>query len=234
MHHALLIALLALQAPDTTVRLTGLIRMPGDTGSTQASLWLPYPVAVASGRVRAVALPGDAGRWSRYADRYVEAEGHILPPATLSVTHIREVKLPGEGRRQVDPSFTQHATVTLAIVPQRVQWQDSAGRPTGVSAVAYYTIRNQGNTPLVFMFSTTDILCMAVTPAGSSDARWRDGWHPTRVSERVNVEMGAVVHYIAPLPERAAPAPGRYTAHASLCGNPDYEVTTEFEVVSPG
>jgi hypothetical protein len=235
MVHALLIGLLVLQAQDTSLRMTGFVRVAGDSrDSSQAWLELAYPVAASGGRVRGFGLTGDAGKWSRYADRYVEVEGRMIAAAVLEATRVREVKPPGEARRDVDPSFTQHATATLAVVPQRIRWRDGSGQPTGVAPSAYYTIRNHGDTPLVFLFSSPDVLCIAVTRYGSGDADWRDAWRPPKPNERVNVEMGAAVRYLAPIPEKAAPTPGRYTAHVSLCGIPDYEVSAEFEVVEAG
>ncbi len=231
MLNALLAVLLSLQVSDTSVRFTGFVVASGSGDSAKPQLRLALPLATQTGPVNALTLPGDLKQWSWYMNRYMEAVGRLLLPATLDSPRLREVRPPGEARKEVDPSYTQHATVTLAVVPNRIVWRDSAGHPTGVMAAAYYTVRNKGDTRLVFLFSSTDILCLAVSHAGSGDAQWRDAWRPPKPMDRVEVQMASAVRYLAPIPEVAAPTPGRYTARASLCGVPDYSVTTEFEVV---
>jgi hypothetical protein len=229
--NALLAVVLSLQTSDTSVRLTGFVVASGSGDSAKPQLRLTSPLTTKAGLVNALTLPGDLKQWSWYMNRYMEAVGRLLLPATLDAPRLREARPPGEARREVDPSYTQHATVTLAVVPKRIVWRDAAGHPTGVAAAAYYTVRNKGDTRLVFLFTSPDILCLAVGHAGSGDAQWRDAWRPPQPTDRVEVQMASTVRYLAPIPESAAPTPGRYTARASLCGVPDYEVTTEFEVV---
>jgi hypothetical protein len=232
MHIVLTVLLLTLQAPDTAVKLDGFVQQiatrAGD--SALAQLVLAYPLSVAGTRQRLLALPGEARRWARYVDRYVEAEGRIVPPATLEAPRLREVSPPGTGRKDVSPTFTERAEIRLAVVPQRILWQDALGNATGVVVTAYFTMVNHGDVPIDFYFGTQGVLCLSVVAAGGREAAWRDAWRPALPSDRVRVQMGAVVRYLAPLPEAAAPAPGRYTLHASLCSSPNYEVTAEFEV----
>jgi hypothetical protein len=228
--NALLAVLLSLQVSDTSVRLTGFVVASGSGNSAKPQLRLAVPLTTKTGPVNALTLPGDLKQWSWYMNRYMEAVGRVLPPATLDSPRLREVRPPGQARKDVDPSYTQHATVTLAVVPNRIVWRDSAGHPTGVMAAAYYTVLNKGNTQLVFLFSSADILCLAVSHAGTGDAQWREAWRPPRPIDRIDVQMASTVRYLTLIPEIAAPTPGRYTARASLCGVPDYEVTAEFEV----
>jgi len=224
--------LLTLQAPDTTMRVDGFVQevAVGSGDSTGLQVVLAYPLTLAGTRMRALSLPGGRGRWGRYLDRYVEAEGRIVPPATLESPRVREVSPPGEAHREISPTFTAHAAVTLAVVPRRIVWRDTSGHATGVAAAAYYTIVNHGDVPLDLFSTTQEVLCIAVMRAGSAEAGWRDAWRPPRHGERTRVEMRAVVRYLAPLPERAAPIPGRYTVRVSMCAAPEYEVATEFEV----
>jgi len=223
---------LTLQVPDTVVRVDGFVQQvavgPGD--STEVQVVLAYPLTLAGNRIRALSLPGGRSRWGRYLDRYVAAEGRIVPPATLESPRVREVSPPGEAHREINPTFTEHAAVTLAVVPRRIVWRDTTGHTTGVEAAAYYTIVNHGDVPLDLFSTREEVLCIAVMQAGSAEAGWRDAWRPPRRSERMRVEMRAVVRYLAPLPERAAPIPGRYTVRVSMCAAPEYEVATEFEV----
>lgn len=228
--------LLTLQASDTAVRVDGFVQevAVGSGDSTALQVVLAYPLTLAGNRVRAVSLPGGRSRWGRYLDRYVEAEGRIVPPATLESPRVREVSPPGEAHREISPTFTEHAAITLAVVPRRIVWRDTTGHATGVAAAAYYTILNHGDVPLDLFSTTEEVLCIAVMRAGSAEAGWRDAWRPPRRSERTRVQMRAVVRYLAPLPERAAPIPGRYTVRVSICAAPDYELTVEFEVAEQG
>jgi len=232
MHAAWAALLLTLQAPDTAVRVDGFVQEvavgPGD--STALQLVLAYPLTLAGNRMRALSLPGGRSRWGRYLDHHVEAEGRIVPPAFLESPRVREVSPPGEAHREISPTFTQHAAVTLAVVPRRIVWRDTAGMATGVTAAAYYTIVNHSDVPLDLFSTTQEVLCIAVMRTGSAEAGWRDAWRPPRHGERTRVEMRAVVRYLAPLPERAAPIPGRYTVRVSMCAAPEYQVETEFEV----
>jgi hypothetical protein len=229
-------ALLLLQTPDSVLRVRGFVQVdPTAAGdSTRAEVLFAYPLTIGGVRIGALRLPGDAGHWSRYVDRYVEAEGRMLPPLTLSSPRLREVSPAGETRRDVSPSFLQHAALTLSVVPNRIVWRDSAGAPSGVVPVAYFTLTNHGEAPLEFLFSSTDVLCISVGIPGSADPIWREAWRPPHPNTRVSVQMGAVVRYLVPIPERAAPTPGRYTTRVSLCGVSDYEANTEFEVAAPG
>jgi hypothetical protein len=224
--------LVMLQAPDTAVRVDGFVQEvavgPGD--STTLQVILAYPLILAGHRLRALSLPGGRGRWGRYLDRYVEAEGRIVPPAILDSARVREVSPPGQAHKEISPTFTEHAAVTLAVVPRRIVWRDTTGQATGVVAAAYYTIVNHGEVPLDFFSTNQEVLCIAVMRAGSAEAGWRDAWRPPPHGERTRMEMRAVVRYLAPLPERAAPIPGRYTVRVSPCAAPEYEVGTEFEV----
>lgn len=230
------VALLLLQASDTAVRVRGFVQVDPTAGgdSARAEVLLAYPRTIGGARVGALRLPGDVGHWARFVDRYVEAEGRIVPPVTLSAPRLREVSPAGEARRDVSPSFLQHAALTLSVVPNRIVWRDSAGAPSGVLAVAYFTLTNHGEAPLEFLFSSTDVLCISVGLPGSADPIWREAWRPPHPNTRVSVQMGAVVRYLVPIPERAAPGPGRYTTRVSLCGVSDYEANTEFEVTAPG
>jgi len=234
MFTALAVLLLSLQVPDTAVRLQGFVQQvpvqPGDT--TVFRLALAYPLTVAHAAVGTLWLAGERNQWSRYVDRFVEAEGQIVAPATLAPTRVYELPPPGVVHRDISPSYTQHAVLTLAMVPQRIVWRDSTGDPTGVRAVAYYTIANRGDTQLYFVFTTPEILCISVTRAGASNAHWRDAWRPRERAEPwLRVQMGTVVRYLFTLPEAAAPQPGRYTVRVSLCGASDYEMEADFEVI---
>jgi len=232
------VVLASLQSPpstvgDSAVQLNGFVQQ-GD--SNVAELILAYPLTVAgdSGkrmRLGSLRFAGDPKRWTRLSDRYVSALGRVTWPALLEAQDVRPIPPPGEVNRDVRPSFSEHSVVTLAIVPNRIAWRDAAGRPSGVAPVAYYTVFNHGDAPLQFMFNSNEVLCIEVEREGY--ARWRDSWRPPRINERLHVEMGSVVRYLAPLPERAAPTAGHYTAHVSLCGVPDYEVAVDFEVVAP-
>lgn len=226
--------LLSLQVPDSVVRLQGFVEevpvQPGDT--TVFRLALAYPLTVARASVGTLWLTGERTQWSRYVDRFVEAEGRIVAPGALASPRVHELAPPGVVHRDISPSYTQHAVLTLAVVPQQIVWRDSTGDPTGVRAVAYYTIANRGDTQLYFVFTTPEILCISVTRAGASNAHWRDAWRPReRADPWLRVQMGTVVRYLFTLPEAAAPQPGRYTVRVSLCGESDYEMQTDIEVI---
>src|SRR5213594_3768396 len=89
MHAALLGLLLTLQTPDTVVRLHGFV-LSVPLQPSAVHLVLAYPLRVRGVAVGAVVLSGDAERWARYIDRYVEAQGRIVAPDTLAAAQLRE------------------------------------------------------------------------------------------------------------------------------------------------
>lgn len=224
---------------DTVVTVRGFCqRVEGGQAEAGWKLVLVYPLRIGTFRVRALRIVGDPEQWTRYQDRFVEATGLVtVPPgaaapvpATIALARIKEVTPAGAVRRTISPSFSQRATVTLAVIPNRFAWRDETGQPSGVAPSVLYTVGSHGDAPLDFEFSTNEVLCVSVQSVWQSDRHWEQAWQETSVVRHLTIKMGNVVRYIVPLPEDAARDPGRYVVRASLCGVADYESEAEFDV----
>jgi len=214
--------------PDTVVTLYGLL----ETG--EASGWvllLPDPVVVGQYRANQLSARGDDARWRRLEHHFVRAVGRVqLPQALIAIERLQEVEPPGISRAEVHLSFNQTAVVTLAAIPNRFAWRLRDGKDSGVQPLLVYTILNHGLSELDFMLPTNEVLCARVRRAGD-EAGWRTSLPaPIRNQERIVIRLGGVYRQFVPIPPEAAPRPGRYIAHATLCGVADYGVETQFEV----
>jgi hypothetical protein len=200
-------------------------------------------VSAAGGRFGLLAVPDAATRWPwpRMDGRFVEVVGRVTrSPATpdaagIAIDHLRELDPPGTQRSTVQLSFSQLAVVTLAAIPNRFAWRVGDGQPSGVQPLLMYTLYNHGQTQLDFMLPTNDVVCVRVRrEGGSDDAGWRTSLPaPTANRERIVIRLGGLFRRFIAIPPDAAPVPGRYVAHVTLCGVADYQVETSFEVVNP-
>lgn len=227
----------AAQAPqDSTVTVHGFLQ-PDDSGHW--TLLLPDPVSVSGQRFGMLAAVGDAARWPRLRDRYVEVVGRARlggsPRPVIAIERLREIEPPGTGRTAVDLSFNQRAVVTLAAIPNRFAWRLKDGRLSGVQPLLMFTVHNEGQTDIDFMLPTNDALCARVRASeGARETTWHTSLPaPSRQGVRVVIRLGAVYQQFVPIPPDAAPTPGRYDADVTLCGMRDYHATTTFELRSP-
>ncbi len=214
---------------DTTITVRGFVQSTGQ----QWRLFLQEPVRYGGTRWSALGLAPE-GSWSRYAEQFIEATGRLRAAsgvATFTDARMKNVTPPGTTKRTVTTSFTQRAVVTLAVVPQRIRWRDADGQLSGMRPAVFYTLTNHGQTHLEIFHSTRDVLCLAVLRHREREAHWRETWRPEVVGDRLTVSLGATVRFLAPLPEAAAPTPGRYMLRAALCGEAEYGAEAEFEVV---
>jgi hypothetical protein len=235
MNTLLLLLALAAQAPqaDSVITFRGFVQRP-DSGSIW-KLMLVYPFTSGGMRVQSVALPRE-GRWSRYVNRLVRAEGTVAPAAVgtpglrLDVRKMEEVAPAGTVTRSIRPMLSQSAIVSVAVVPNKFGWTGPQGDSTGVNPAIVYTVKNLGDVPLEFEFINPDVVCVSVLRRGDSRPIWTDTWRGDEVTRRVTVGLGAVLRWVLPLPVEAAIAPGSYSAEASLCGVADYRIQADFDV----
>jgi hypothetical protein len=219
--------------PDTAVTVHGFLES-ADSGGW--GLVLPDPLVVDGRRVNLLTARGDDARWPRMRHRFVRAVGRVelaSAKALMQVERLQEAEPEGARRATVHLSFNQTAVVMLAAIPNRFAWRLSDGRGSGVQPMLMYTILNHGQTEIDFRLPTNEILCARVRRAGDAE-----GWStalpsPTHNQERIVIRLGGVYRHFVPIPPEAAPAPGRYVAHVTLCGIADYGVETPFEVGTP-
>jgi hypothetical protein len=227
---------------DTLVTVFG---FPQRTDSGTWRLILPEPLPAAGHRLSVLSAraPGDAGGWRKLEARFVEVVGRLSLPggaperAELAIVRFREIEPPGTSHRSIELSFSQQAVVTLAAIPVRFGWWLPNDRPSGVQPLLMYTIYNHGQTALDVMLPTNDALCMVVRAEEEPKGRGYL-WHtslpaPTRTGAHITVRLGALYRGFVPIPLQAAPFPGRYRAQVTVCGIPDYQVETAFEVHAP-
>ena len=218
---------------DTAVTVRGFLE-PADSGGW--GLLLPDPLVVEGRRANWLTARGDDARWRRLEHQFVTAIGQVaLGPAdaVIQVERLEEVEPEGLRRATVHLSFNQMAVVTLAAIPNHFTWRLSDGGASGVQPLLMYTILNHGLTEIDFMLPTNEVLCARVRH--TTDRTW---WRkslpgPTRNPERIMIRLGGVYRQFVSIPPEAAPGPGRYLAHVTLCGIADYGVEAEFEVRTP-
>jgi len=235
---ALLVCLVAArgQAPaDTTLTVQGFLQR-----NDQFDLWtivVPLPLQVLGARTFVVPLVGEKDRWNRYLNRYIEAQGRVsrlpaggTPGIGFDVEKMKEAEPPGTTRKTLDRSATQHAEITLSVIPNRFGWREASGEPSGVNPLLVYTIVNRQAGVIRFMLPTNDLICVTVAP------RDRTGqWDSTTqvlspTARRLVVARGGVFRDAMQLPPEAASRPGRYVARVGICALADYDATAEFEV----
>jgi len=215
----------------TTVTVHGFFER-GDSGGWL--LVLPDPVVVGGFRANALKARGDDAPWHRLEHSFVRAQGRVaLPEPLIVIERMEEVEPPNIGRAEVHLSFSQTAVVTLAAIPNRFAWRLQDGQRSGVQPLLVYTILNHGQTELDFMLPTNDLLCARVRHA--AEREWWSTSVPGRTHnhERIVIRFGGLYRQFVPIPPEAAPRPGRYIAHVTLCGIADYGVETQFDVGTP-
>lgn len=228
--------------PDTALAIEGVL-VPVAATALEPETWavqLLQPIQIGTYRTNVVELTGNARRWARYADRYVEASGRlsVRPPgsgrfaARLAVERVREMNPPGMSQREVRISHTRSAITTLAVVPNLVRLPAPGGAvPQQVRPALLYTVKNIGTTDLEFHFPSSRAVCVAVEPPGRGRAWEHYVELRPGAAATVIIRIGVNYRQILPLPPEATPAPGRYTVRVSFCGVAEYELTTTLEVV---
>jgi hypothetical protein len=150
----------------------------------------------------------------------------------IDIDELKESEPAGTGRTTARLSFNQVAFVTLSVIPNRFSWRLAGGQPSDVQPLLLYTILNHGQTELDFMLPTNEVLCVDVRPEGEP-ASWRTSTHTQGgVHQRIVIRLGGVYRQFVAVPPDAAWRPGRYVAHATLCGVAEYGVNADFEVLS--
>jgi len=163
-------------------------------------------------------------------DTVVEVRG--TPPLAIRVADMKEVEPSETSRRAVNRGPVWHALVTLAVVPHRIVWQHAEGLSLGVTPVLFYGIANRQAGAIVMQLPTDEMLCVRVKP-DKGPVQWSD---TTRMGDvrgggrRFVIPHGSAYREAVPLPQAAAPHPGRYVARAGICRIGDYDVSANFEV----
>lgn len=226
------------QAADTSVALRGLLATATDSGAgtTAWVLALPTPVRFQGRVIPAVVLTGNARSWTRFDRFYVEVRGALAVletgRPTLRVANVREVLPEGLVRNEVSTSFSQRTVASVFVLPRSFRWRDPAGQPTGVGPVVVFSLNNHGQAMLSLDFNSQDYVCFTLRGEGQQEWVWKDairfGSEPL---EFYKLKLPTFVREMMPLTEAAAPSPGRYRVRAGLCGYPEYQVETDFEVL---
>lgn len=228
--------MLAAQA-DTTVTVRGLLGAVIDRSHTATwVLALPAPVRYRDRIVGEVELTGNERLWSRFDRGFVEVQGTLTAAGpnrpTLSATKVREVMPEGLARREVSTSFSQRTVASLFVLPRSIRWRDAAGQSTGVGPVLVYSLNNHGQSQLSLDFNSQDYVCF--TLRRRNDARWRWQGSVKFTSEPLEfykLKLPAFVRETLSFNEDAAPVADKYSVRAGLCGYPEYQVETDFEIV---
>lgn len=216
-------------ARDTTFTVTirGIVLVVTDT-SSQADrpvVLLSKPLLVGQDRIWMLDVAGNPKRVERWGNRFVEATGSITTAPSghlaLTPTRVKDAEPDGLVRREADPSFSQHAVVTLSLIPNHfaVRLNEGGNR---VSPVALYTVANYSQTDLEYQFSTGAFVCISLSREGEASPRWTGTWKPSHPSQHLTIRMGPVFRAVMPIPADQLAWPGHYTVRASLCGMNDY------------
>jgi hypothetical protein len=224
-------------ARDTTARVTirGVVLILDDPagGPERAVVLLSDALRLGTDRIWLLAVTGTPKRMERWSGLFVEAAGSITgtPPDSVSFTpsRVKEVEPDGAVRQEVDLSLSQHAVVTLAVVPRRFDVPPN-GRGNRISPVVLYKIANHGQSDLDFMFSSNEFVCVGLLRAGDTTPRWRGVWRVSQPSPRLTIRIGSVFRSAVPIPPTELAWPDHYTVRATLCGVAEYAATVPLEV----
>src|SRR5713226_4270275 len=223
-------------APDTTVRVTGIVKAARE-GPFHWGLFLPATIVVRRMRIGWLPIAGVARGIANHQDRFVEATGNLrfatdsggAVVVALVDPGVKEIDPSGIVRRNVRLSFTQRAVVTLAIEPSRFAWHDSAGSVSGVRPVLLFSLANQGDTPIQLIFPRYEVFCVRVRSLENTavDTAWTIQLPGVR---NTSIVMGGQFRDLFELPPGAAPIRGRYRARVELCAGSEYGAEATFEV----
>lgn len=221
-------------APDTTLTLQGVVAVGADTpdAAGHAVMVLTEPILVGRRQMWILPLGGDATRWRNWDSRYVEARGELgsQPPDGLRFTpdQIHDVE-PDSGSSGEVVSLSHHSNVRLAVVPHR--FTAVPGDSTrGITPLIYYKITVQGQTNLTFEFTNNEFVCVSVRAPGEREPGWRNAWLVPQERPPYVIRIGPVFRVLIPIPAEVVVRPGRYVVQATVCGNPDFNVTTTIDV----
>ena len=223
-------------ARDTTVTVRGIVKS-GTEGSARWGLFLPTPVLARGLRFSWLPIAGEARGIANYQDRFVEAGGTLrirtdsadALVATLLDPVLKEQDPPATVHRNVQLSYTQRATVSLAVEPARFAWHDSSGRASGVRPILLFGIVNHGDAPIRLFFERYEVFCVRVQSLQPAvvDTAWTIALPGV---QNLNVLMGERYRQVIELPETAAPSPGGYRVRMELCAGRDYGAEMRFDV----
>jgi hypothetical protein len=231
----LLAATPAVRDTTATATVRGVVLILNDPsgGPERAVVLLAEALPLGKDRVWSLAVAGKARRMERWSGRFIEATGAIsgAPPDTVWFTPsgMKEIEADGSVRREVDLSLSQHAVVTVAVVPPRFDVPPN-GRGNQISPVVLYKIANHGQADLDFMFSNNEFVCVGLLRAGDTSPRWSDVWKVSQPSPRLTIRIGSVFRAVVPIPPNELAWPDRYTVQATLCGVREYAVTVPLQV----
>lgn len=219
---------------DTTLTLQGVVAVSGETpgGASHAVMVLTEPILIGSRQMWILPLGGDPAKWRNWDSRYVEARGVLgsqMPEGVrFTPAEIRDVE-PDSGASGEVVSLSHHSNVMLAAVPHRFTAVpgDSTG---GITPLIYYKITVQGQTNLTFEFSNNEFVCVSVRAPGEREPGWRGAWLVPQERPPYVIRIGPVFRVLIPIPAQVVVRPGRYTVQATVCGNPDFNVTTYIDV----
>lgn len=199
----------------------------------RAVVLLAKALAVGNDRVWSLAVTGNVKRMERWSGRFVEAEGTVsgAPPDTVWFTAAgwKEVEPDDAVQQDVDLSPSQHAVVTLAVVPGRFDVPPQ-GRGNRLSPVVVYKIANHGQSDLDFLFSSNEFVCVGLLREGDASPRWRGVWRVSQPSPRLTIRIGSVFRALVPIPPREVAWADHYTVRGSLCGVREYSASVPLEV----
>jgi hypothetical protein len=224
-----------LQSVDTVVTIQGFLQQDNQVGVW--TIVVPLPLQVLGTRTFVVPMVGEADRWSRFLNRYIEATGRVTrlpergnPAIGMEVDKAKELEPPGTARTSMHHGMTLSAEVTLSMIPNRFSWHDANGDPTGVNPMLLYTILNRRAAPIYFFLPTNNFLCISIN---SSDGvrLWDSTTHVVNPdARRFTLQHAGVFRDAVHLPEEVARRPGHYFAHVGICDVDDYDITAEFVV----
>lgn len=218
-----------------TVTIRGVVLILNDPGGNpdRAVVLLAESLLLEHDRVWMLRVTGKRSRMERWSGRFVEATGLLTgtPPDTVSFrpTHVQEAEPDGAVRKEVDLSLSQHAVVTLAVVPDHFTVPPN-GYGNRISPVILYKIANHGQTDLDFMFSNNEFVCVGLQREGDTAPRWTDTWKVSQPSPRLTIRIGSVFRSLLVIPPRELAWPDRYTVRASLCGVAEYATVAPLTV----
>jgi hypothetical protein len=226
----------AIPTQDSTVTVRGVIVAGGDSGTTRAMVVLAEPLVHSDRQIWVLSLTGDPDHWRGWDSRYVEATG-VLSPATpdglaFSPLRVDDVEPTGAATRFVS-SLSHQSNVSLAVVPRHFTATVTGDPTNGITPLIFYKIKVSGQTDIEIELPTQDLICVSVGNPGAREPLWRDAWRVSQKGPPFGIRIGPVLRVFIPIPAQLVARPGDYTVQASVCGNPEYHLSTILHVAAP-
>jgi len=238
--HALVFVLLcvggfAQNAGSKILTVRGILQKTIGVGSdtTGVGILLDGPIRIDDASVNLLEIPASTPEVDKLLSKYVEATGTIVYRTgvergkwpVLQVNNMKELQPDGKAERDLGQRL-----VSLSLEPAEIVWKNIAGQSSEVQPKLTFSIMNNSRSDLVLQLKTVPRVCFATRNVETREDVWHYPEHLSDLAKNVVVKPGETFSESIVLPEKAAPSPGTYIVKGAICGNEEYQLTSQFVV----